>query len=517
LKGGWGLAESTGLRLRLIGALALTLLWSCGGGGGGRPRPAPQNSPPVFTSPASISVPENSGGAIYMATASDADGNALTFSLAGGPDQALFRIDPAGSLSFATPPDFELPADADRNNTYLVRLGVSDGQTSATLDLTVTVTNGGNDAFRVSRVGAGFTQPLYASAVPDGSGRIFVVEKPGRIRILTPSTGAISAPFLDLSGQISDAGEGGLLGFAAAPDFNATGSFYVFVTNTAADIEVRRYRTLAGNRNQADPASGDVVLTIPHPTFTNHYGGWIDFGPDGFLYIAVGDGGGGGDPSNNAQNTAVLLGKMLRIDVAQDAFPGDLLRDYAIPAGNPFAAPPARPEIWAYGLRNPFRNSFDSATGNLLIGDVGQGAVEEIDLMRPADGGANFGWSFREGTRVFREGGPAALVPPVAEYSAGSGPREGRSVTGGYVYRGPVEALRGQYIFGDFVTGNIWSLPIGRLAVGATVPSSEFILRRADFAPSQGAITNITSFGLDQSGNLYIVDFDGEIFRVEPA
>lgn len=499
-------------------ALCALLLAGCGGGGGGGGGgpPAPGNLPPAFTSAATAGAPENSNGAIYQATATDPDGNPLTFSLSGGADRAAFAITAGGALSFAQSPDFEFPADADQNNVYLVQISVSDGTTSAVLDLAVSVTNVGPDGFRVTRVGAGFSQPLYLAAVPDGSGRVFVVQQLGLIRILTPATGAIAAtPFLDLTGQLSTDGERGLLGFAPAPDFATSRTFYVFLTAPGGQIQIRRYRTLAGNPNQADPATGDTILAIDHP-LNNHNGGWLDFGSDGFLYAAVGDGGGGGDPGNNAQNTGVLLGKMLRIDVATDAFPTDALRDYAIPAGNPFASGAGgRPEIWALGLRNPFRNGFDPLTQNLWIGDVGQGAREEIDLMRPTDGGANFGWRIMEGTAVFNGTPLPGLVPPVAEYLHGTGPREGNSVTGGYVYRGPVEALRGQYFFADFITGNIWSFPISRASIGSTIPSSQFILRRADFTPNAGAIGNIASFGLDQAGNLYIVDFDGEIFRVE--
>jgi glucose/arabinose dehydrogenase len=501
--------------LALAAALALN---GCGGGGSPAPTPsptptpAPANRAPVFTSAATASIPENISGTIYTATATDADGNMLAFSLAGGADQALFRITAGGALSFATPPDFETPADADRNNIYLVRIGVSDGITSATLDLAVTVINAGADSFRVMRVGTGFAQPLFLAPMPDGSGRVFVVEKGGRIRMLTPGAG--STLFLDISGEVSTDGERGLLGLATAPDFQATGLFYVYLTNRQGDIELRRYRTTAA-RDVADATSGDVLLAIPHPGFNNHNGGWIGFGPDNLLYLAVGDGGGGGDPSNNAQNANILLGKMLRIDIGGDDFPADPLRDYRIPAGNPFAAGGGAREIWALGLRNPFRASFDAMTGNLYIGDVGQNAVEEIDLMRPNDGGANFGWSILEGTRQFKGPPQPSFVPPVAEYPQGPGPLEGRSVTGGYVYRGPVESLRGLYIFGDFVSGNIWSLPVSELVIGSTLPNSRFTVRRTDFTPNAGAIGNIPSFGVDQAGNLYIVDFDGEIFRIE--
>jgi glucose/arabinose dehydrogenase len=500
-----------------------TLLAGCGGGGGGGggTNPPPMgNNPPAITSPATASVPENSNGTIYTATATDPNGNPLVFSLSGGADRAAFAITAAGALSFVQPPDFEVPVDADRNNVYLVQIAVSDGFTSATLDLAVTVTNAGPDAFRVTRVGTGFSRPLYLTVVPDGSGRVFVVQQFGQIRILNPATGAIAAtPFLDLTGQLSTDGERGLLGFAPAPDFNATGIFYVYLTAPGGQIQIRRYATLPGNRNQADPASGDVILAIDHP-LNNHNGGWLEFGPDGLLYVGVGDGGGGGDPTGNGQNLNVNLGKLLRIDPRTDDFPFDTLRDYAIPPANPFASGAGgRPEIWAYGLRNPFRSSFDPLTQNLWIGDVGQNAREEIDLMRPTDGGANFGWNILEGTAPFSGAPvPGGLTAPVAEYLHGNGPREGNSVTGGYVYRGPVEALRGQYFFADFVNGNLWSIPVAQVSLGSTVASAQFILRRTDFTPNAGTIDNVASFGVDPAGNLYILDYaDGEIFRVEHA
>ena len=510
------------ISVRLGAPVVALLLGACGGGGmgggGGAPPPPPAgNRPPAFTSAATANAAENSNGTVYTATATDPDGDPLTFSLSGGADRAQFSISAGGALSFAQPPDFENPTDADTNNVYQVQLAVSDGMTSATLDLAVTVTNQGPDGFRVRRLSTGFFQPVYLTPIPDNSGRVLVVQRGGLVRILDPVTGTIAAtPFLNLTGQVSVDGERGLLGLALAPDFNATGTFYIFMTDPGGHIQLRRYRTLSGNRDQADPATADTILDLVHPQ-SNHNGGWLDFGPDGMLYAAFGDGGGAGDTANNAQNTNVLYGKMLRIDPRSDAFPGDPLRDYAIPAGNPFAAAGGLPEIWAYGLRNPFRNSFDSATQNLWLGDVGQGSREEIDLMRPTDGGANFGWRIMEGTAVFNGTPSASLVPPVAEYLHGTGPREGNSVTGGYVYRGPVEALRGNYFFADFIRANLWSIPVAAVSIGQTIPSSQFRLRNADFTPTAGAITNVSSFGLDQTGNLYIVDFDGEVFRVEPT
>ena len=478
------------------------------------PLPPSPKGPPVFTSPATAEAAENGAGIFYTATATDPDTRNLTFSLAGGADRALFAITPAGALSFVAPPDFEVPADADRDNVYAVQLAVSDGAGSALMDLAVSVTNQGPDGYHVRRVASGLAEPLFLAPMPDGSGRVFVVLKGGRIHMLNPLTGAVAVtPFLDVSTEISTDGERGLLGFATAPDFMSTGTFYIYMTNMSGTIEVRRYRTFPNNRNRADPSTRNIIMRIPHPGFSNHNGGWIGFGAGGGLYLAIGDGGGGGDPNNNAQNRNVLLGKILRIIVTQDAFPSDPARDYAIPQTNPFASGGGAPEIWVYGLRNPFRASFDPLTGHLWVGDVGQGAREEIDLMRPSERGANFGWDIMEGTLGTPRPG---MVPPVAEYLHGTGPRQGNSVTGGYVYRGPVEALRGHYFFGDFIRSNIWSIPVSRVQFGSTLPSSEFTLRNADFVPDVGTINSISSFGVDQAGNLYIVDFGGEIFRVEP-
>ncbi|HZG47673.1 MAG TPA: PQQ-dependent sugar dehydrogenase [Allosphingosinicella sp.] len=496
---------------------AILILSACGGEGGSTPAPTPTppvNGPPVFTSPASANVAENSSGTIYQAAANDPDSNPLTFSIAGGVDSPRFRITTAGALSFAVPPDFEQPADADGNNVYLVTIAVSDGTTTVTRDLSITVTNVGPDAFRVTRVGAGFVQPVFVAPFPDSSGRVFVVERGGRIRLLNPNSGAVSI-FLDISGQTTTDGERGLLGLATAPNFATTGTFYIFLTNLAGDLEIRRYQTFSTQRDIANPGTADAILTIPHPGASNHNGGWIGFGPDDNLYIATGDGGGSGDPANNAQNINVLLGKMLRIDPSVDGFPSDPARDYRIPPGNPPSAG-GRPEIWALGLRNPYRASFDAVTGALWIGDVGQGRREEISVMTEQDAGANFGWRVLEGTLVFNGTPTAGMVPPVLEYAHGTGPREGRSVTGGYVYRGPIEALQGQYFFGDFISGNIWSVRLRDITLGTTLFSDRFILRRSDFTPNAGTIGNISSFGVDQAQNLYIVEFDGEIFRVEP-
>ncbi len=501
-------------------AILVAVLTACGGGGGGSPRatvpppPTTQNRPPVFTSGVTATVPEDTTSVFYTATASDPDGNPITFSLAGGADQARLRITAQGGLSFVTAPDFENPVDANGDNVYLVTLAASDGIVSVTQSLSVTVTNSVGAAFRVRRVASGLNFPIFLAPMPDSSGRLFVVEREGRIRIMTANGAITATPFLDITGTISTENERGLLGFATAPDFFTSGRFYIFVTAPDGTLEVRRYLTVAGDLNRADPSSGDAILRVPHPR-SNHNGGWIAFGPDGMLYIAIGDGGGAGDPDSNGQNTNTLLGKILRVDPASDAFPSEPDRDYAIPAGNPFITSGGAPEVWAYGLRNPFRNNFDAQTGNLLIGDVGEGAIEEIDLMRPSDGGANFGWPILEGTVPFRGGPTTGMTPPVAQYSHGTGPVNGSSVTGGVVYRGPVESLLGEYIFADFVRPNIWSLPISRLVPGTTLQANEFTLRNGDFTPDAGALTNIVSINADNSGQVYLVDFDGEIFVIE--
>lgn len=506
------------LNALMTSTLAIALA-SCGSGDGGTTPPV-ANRPPTFTSLAAVSSPENVT-TVYNATATDPDGNPLTFSISGGADAARFNITATGALTFKLPPDFENPDDADGNNVYEIQLSVSDGTVSVTQNFTVTVTNVGPDAFRVRRIGTGFTQPLAAVARPGttATNRMYIVEKGGLIRILDTSTGAIATtPFLDVSSEISTSGERGLLGMAFAPDYATSRTFYVYLTNTTGTIEVRKYTTTAANLDAADPTSADIILTVPHPGADNHNGGWIGFGPDGNLYIATGDGGGTGDPNNNAQNTSSLLGKILRITPGTDSFPNDPLRDYAIPATNPYATSGGAPEVWMLGLRNPFRASFD-VTGNFFIGDVGQNAVEEIDLVPSGANGLNFGWNLREGSQAYNGGAndTTKFTAPVAEYGHGNGPLQGNSITGGYVYRGPVEALQGQYFFGDFVSGNIWSVPVVRLVQGQTLASTAFTQRRTVFTPIAGTINNISSFGTDEKGNLYIVDYDGEIYVVEPT
>lgn len=498
---------------KVLAALAVSLIAGCGGGGGGGGGAAGGGPAITFSSTATVSVAENTTAAFYTAAAAGGAG-AIAYTISGA-DAARFAITSGGVLSFVAAPDFEAPTDANRDNLYQLNIVAAAGGSTGTLALTVTVTDvaGG---LAVRRVATGFSSPLFLAGLPDDSTRALVVQRGGLVRILTIATGAIATtPFLDVSTQILTDGERGLLGLAFAPDFATSRTFYIYLINTGGAIEVRRYRTLTGDPNRADPATSDPVIVVPHPR-TNHVGGWLGFGQDGFLYIGTGDGGGAGDPDGNGQNRNTLLGKILRIDPRTDSFPADTNRDYAIPPGNPFATAGGAPEVFAFGLRNPFRASFDRQTGNLYIGDVGQGAVEEIDLIRSGtDVGLNFGWNILEGTAVFAGGSTAGLQPPVAEYAHGAGAFQGRSVTGGVVYRGPVVQFRGQYLFGDFINPRLWTVPVASLVQGQTVPGNPgFTDRTAAFAPNVGAINNIAAFGEDAQGNLFIVDFDGEIFML---
>ncbi len=350
-------------------------------------------------------------------------------------------------------------------------------------------------------VADGFSAPLLVTHAGDGSGRLFVVEQDGRILILR--NGDVAArPFLDITDLTEGQGEQGLLGLAFHPRYERNGRFFVNYTDNRGDTVIEEYRGSRANPNQADRSSGRVLLTVDQP-FPNHNGGALVFGPDGYLYIALGDGGAAGDPQLNGQRLNTLLGKILRIDV--DERSGDA--PYGIPPDNPFVGNAvAREEIWAYGLRNPWRISFDRVRGDLWIADVGQNNWEEINRARKGSGaGANYGWNIMEGNRCFVvdvECKQEGLELPIAVYSHD----EGCSVTGGYVYRGSrYPSLQGGYFFGDFCSGTIWVLD-------AAGPSPQ---KPTEILSTEHAIS---SFGENEAGEIFVTDLSsGEILQVTSA
>jgi len=332
---------------------------------------------------------------------------------------------------------------------------------------------------------------------------------------------------------VSASGERGLLGLAFDPNYRTNHTFYVdYIDSEKHNTQIARFTASPSNPNVASP-NGTTILTIPQPDLSNHKAGWIGFRPGdkNDLYIATGDGGGANDlrllpngkpdPNfdNNAQNTNRLLGKILRIDVQADQFPNDPKRNYAIPADNPFASGGGAPEVWDYGLRNPFRNSFDRTKGNLIIADVGQDTREEIDFESASNPGANnYGWRVREG-KIQNPAFPNEQIPanardPVYDYTHGGGTFQGETVIGGYVYRGSfLKGVQGEYFFADFISGKIWSMDTDPMT-GALLPDT--VRDRTAELKRLNHFSQITSFGEDGFGNLYIVDFSGRVFAVVP-
>ena len=367
--------------------------------------------------------------------------------------------------------------------TAAVALAVERGPSPTSADATTTAADPRPPAVRLTRVPGDYEQPLYVTAPRGDRSRIFIVEKTGAIRMVKKGS-PLNRPFLDISAKVSRSGEQGLLSMAFHPRYASNGLFYVNYTNRAGDTRIVRYRVSRTNRDRAAASTARVILRVAQP-YSNHNGGQLQFGPDGRLYVGMGDGGGGGDPRGYAQNPRSRLGKLLRINVNVS---------------------PVRVRIYAKGLRNPWRFSFDRRTGALWIGDVGQSAREEIDYLRPGrKPGANFGWNGYEGTLVYDSSTAArlrrgALTFPVSQY----GRDLGYSVTGGYVYRGSaVPALRGFYLFGDFGSGHVWA----KRGPGA----DRHLVQGAD-----GEVRQLTSFGEDARGELYVTSLAGAVFKIVP-
>ena len=350
------------------------------------------------------------------------------------------------------------------------------------------------------QVASGLDAPIFLTA-PAGDRRQFIVERAGRIRILQDGL-VLALPFLDISGRVVTSGEGGLLSMAFHPQYASNGQYFLYYTDRSGDIVIER-RRVSPNPNVSDPVAVLEILRIAHPGFSNHYGGLLAFGPDGYLYLGTGDGGGAGDPAGNAQNPAVLLGKLLRIDV--DAATAGA--SYAIPASNPFVGQAGRrAEIWALGLRNPWRFAFDA--GALYIADVGQGQQEEVNLTPATQAGLNYGWNILEGSLCYNAAtcNRAGLVLPAYEYAHGAGNINGCSITGGDVYRGKaIPELSGRYLFSDYCAGYLKSF----------VTSGSGVQELVDWGiPKQNAIV---SFGRDADGELYLISASGTISKIVRA
>jgi glucose/arabinose dehydrogenase len=357
--------------------------------------------------------------------------------------------------------------------------------------------NGRGTGARLEAIASGLSSPLYLTA-PPGDPRLFIVEQTGAIRVVQDGA-LLPTPFLDLSGQVSIGGEQGLLGLAFYPDYATSGRFVVHYTDVAGDTQVSSFQVSA-DPNVADAASEQTILTADQP-YANHNGGQILFGPDGFLYLGLGDGGSSDDPEGRGQNLSELLGSILRLDVQAGS-------GYTVPADNPFVGQPeAQPEIWSYGLRNPWRFSFDRLTGDLYIADVGERRLEEVDVAAAEDGagrGTNYGWDIMEGSECLGGGqcNQTGLTLPAFEYRHD----EGCSITGGYVYRGSaIPALQGLYFFADFCQGWVRSF---RYAGGEALELTDW--------PGLAPGGTISSFGEDASGELYVMGFAGAVHKIVP-
>jgi hypothetical protein len=341
----------------------------------------------------------------------------------------------------------------------------------------------------------GLNQPVFLASPPGDAARVFVLERPGRIRVVQNGT-VLATPFLDIAARVSTQGERGMLSFAFHPQYAQNGWIFVHFNNLAGDIVVERFTASTANPNVANAQVAAEVIRIPHPTFDNHNGGVAAFGPDGLLYLSTGDGGGGGDPGQNAQNPNRLLGKMLRLDV------GTL--PYTIPPANPLAT-----EVWGIGLRNPWRWSFDAATSRLYVADVGQNKYEEVDVVMrdaPAPGVAvNFGWPLTEGSKCYPNDqatcNTAGQTLPVLEFDHSTG---ACAITGGYVYRGAaLPELTGRYFYSDYCAGFVRSF---RYWNGQAVEKVEWI------APN--AVGRVLSFGEDAARELYAITGSGKVYRI---
>ncbi|KAB8063121.1 PQQ-dependent sugar dehydrogenase [Janthinobacterium violaceinigrum] len=466
----------------LLLACCLALLSSCGGGGGHHPPGAATGSLAVTIG----GLPAGVAGAVTVS----------------GPGAYSKLLTASATLTDLAPGAYALNAASVAQGTGTLaptpvtqQVQVNAGATaSASVSYAATAPL----ALALQEVASGLNAPIFLTA-PSGDSRLFILERPGRIRVLQNGN-LLATPFLDIGTLTSTSGERGLLSLAFHPQYASNGYFFIYYTNLAGDIVIERRQVSAGNANVADPLSALTIITIAHPTFSNHYGGLLSFGPDGYLYAGTGDGGSAGDPPGNAQNTNVLLGKLLRLDVGASS----VAQPYAIPPGNPFAGTAgARGEIWAYGLRNPWRYAFDVPAQLLYIADVGQANWEEVDVRPVSQAGNNYGWNVMEGAHCYNSSScsQAGLVLPAIEY--GHDAAGGCSITGGYVYRGTaLPELAGQYLYSDYCSGWLKSFSYGNGTASAVT----------DWGITN--VGNILSFGQDAQNELYMLSGTGKVYRI---
>ncbi|WP_219117390.1 sorbosone dehydrogenase family protein [Janthinobacterium sp. UMAB-56] len=466
----------------LLLACCLTLLAACGGGQDDKPAGAATGSLTVSIG----GLPAGVAGAVTLS----------------GPASYSKLLTASTTLTSLAPGAYMLSAASVAQGTVALaptpvtqQVQVNAG---ATASASVTYAATAPLALALQEVASGLSAPIFLTA-PPGDSRLFILERPGRIRVVQNGD-LLSMPFLDISGLTSTSGERGLLSMAFHPRYASNGYFFLYYTNLAGDIVIERRQVSAGNANVADPLSALTILTIPHPKFSNHVGGLLSFGPDGYLYAGTGDGGSAGDPPGNAQNTNVLMGKLLRLDVNAST----VAQPYAIPPGNPFAGMPgARGEIWAYGLRNPWRYAFDMQTQLLYIADVGQANWEEVDVRPVSQAGNNYGWNIMEGAHCYNGSSckQEGLVLPAIEYSHDAA--GGCSVTGGYVYRGSaLPELAGQYLYSDYCSGWLKSFSYSNGTASAVT----------DWGITN--VGNILSFGQDAQNALYMLSGTGKVYRI---
>lgn len=473
------------LRLSRIGIVALmALLAACGGGGG--------------SGSSGSGAPSTGSLAVSVSGLPAGLNAAVAVSGPGGYSQTVLATQTAGNL---TPGTYTVAAldVLSGSAVYSPRPGTQTIAVSAGNTATASVSYTGPGAFGLvlQEAVSGLSAPLFLTA-PEGDPRLFIVEQAGTIRIVQNGT-LLATPFLDISARVTAGGESGLLSVAFDPQYAANGFFFIYFTDLNGDIAIERFKVSAADPNLADPAPLRV-LTIAHRDFANHNGGLVSFGTDGFLYIGTGDGGGGGDTLGNGQNLNALLGKLLRIDVSNSSAG----QPYAIPPLNPFAGQAGRRgEIWAYGLRNPWRYAFDAATDLLYIADVGQARIEEVNVAAAATAGINYGWNITEGSLCY-PGDPCdrqGLTPPVLEYAHDAS--GGCSITGGRVYRGSaIPELRGRYFYSDFCSGWLRSF----------VYANGIAAEQVDWNITN--VGQIFSFGEDAQHELYLLASTGKAYKI---